>query len=93
MTIQNFYYITAAAAIIMISVLIIIIMIMAIIVAYRLLKFSRHLSAAAAKLDALITGLKEKAKYSAILALMSKGLKEITTLIKNKRGSGDKNKK
>lgn len=93
MTIQNFYYIAASGAIILISILIAIMMIMGIIIAYRLVKFSRHLSAASAKLDALIAGLKEKAKYSAILALMSQGVKEITTLIKRKKNSEDKNKK
>ena len=62
MTIQNFYYIAASGAIILISILIAIMMIMGIIIAYRLVKFSRHLSAASAKLDALIAGLKEKAK-------------------------------
>ena len=93
MTSQNLFYITASGAIILISLLIVFLIILAIIFALRMVKFSRRLSAASLKLEEFIEKLKQKLKYSAVIALAGEGLKELIEIIKEKRGGKGKKKK
>lgn len=93
MTSQNFFYITTSAAIVIISILIIVLVIIAIVIALRFAKFARRLSRASNRMEEFFKTLKDKLKYSAIMALMAEGLKEIVGLIKEKRDDKKRKKK
>ncbi|MDA2936292.1 hypothetical protein MYX06_03685 [Patescibacteria group bacterium AH-259-L05] len=93
MTSQNLFYITTSAAIIIISILIIVLVIIAIVIALRFAKFARGLSRASTRMEEFFKTLKDKLKYSAIMALMAEGLKEAVGLIKEKRGGDSKRKR
>jgi len=85
MTSQSLFYVTASGAIIIIAIFCIVLAILAIVVACRFAKFSRHLLKASEKIGQIAEEIKQKIKTSALIALFGEGLKEILSLVQEKK--------
>ncbi|MGC9048902.1 MAG: hypothetical protein ACP5IX_01640 [Patescibacteria group bacterium] len=75
---QNLFYYTVSAAIILVAILIFILLI-------YWLTILRRVARIFDRIDKTVETIKEKIKISAILGLVSQGLKEVVELIREKR--------
>ncbi len=90
---QNFFFITVGSAVVLSAILYIVLAIICIIIAIRIARASRNLLNVSNKIGEILDRVKEKVRYSAFIALFSRGLQEVISLVKEKREEKKKGKK
>ncbi len=92
MSLQNLFYATSSITTIIVGILFIIIAIIAIVIAIRLARFSRKISLFPEQAEKFLTNLQRKIKYSTVITLLVRLLKEIVDLLKSHKKSDKKDK-
>ncbi len=92
MSLQNLFYATSSVTVIVVGVFFLAVAIIAIIIALRLAKFSKKLSLFSEKLDRFFENFQNKVKYSTIITLVVKALKEVVGFLKDQREKKDNDK-
>jgi len=82
---QNFFFVTVGTVIVVMAIFYIILAIIAIVLVWRLARFSRGLNNLAERGKQLLDRIEEKIKYSAFIALFTRGLEEVISYVKEKK--------
>ena len=82
---QNFFFVTVGTVIVIMAIFYIILAIVAIVFVWRLARFSRGLNNLTERGKQLLDRIEEKIKYSAFIALFTRGLEEVISYVKEKK--------